>query len=112
MKRQKIIISITMKMYFIRRWGFIIDTQKPEKQYIQDYNTPVSMQGEWVIKSEDECFAVQLTASVKKEIVINLLWIPNPSPWKLPLASPQPSVSARILTPPLSHFYGIGKFKS
>lgn len=54
-------------------------TLKSLKTNIQRYNTPVSMQGEWVIKLEDECLAVQLTASVKKEIVINLLWIPDPS---------------------------------
>lgn len=58
------------------------------------------MQGGGVIKLEDECFAIQLTASAKKEIVINLLWIPYPSPWKLPLASPQPSISSMISTPP------------
>lgn len=38
------------------------------------------MQGGGVIKLEDECFAIQLTASAKKEIAINLLWIPYPSP--------------------------------
>lgn len=105
MKRPKIIISITMKMCFIRRWDSSL-TLKSLRSNIQHYNTPVSMQGAWVIKSEDECLAVQLTASVKKEIVINLLWILRPSPWKRlslaspPLASPPPSVSSGISTPP------------
>lgn len=88
-------------------------TLKSPKSNIPHYNTPVSLQGEWVIKLEDECFAVQLTASVKKEIVINLLWAPKPSPLKLSFASPQPlCIFKDFDMTPLSHFYGVWKFRS
>lgn len=81
-------------------------TLKSLKTNIQRYNTPVSMQGEWVIKLEDECLAVQLTASVKKDSYKLAL---DPGPL---FASTQANVSSKIWPLPLSHFCGTRKCKS
>lgn len=87
------------KTCFIRGSRSIFDPGSREKQY-PGLCQPIS-RGERVIKAQDEWLAAQLSAPVKRKIVLNSLFAPKRVPPPHPRASALPSGEA----PPCSSFF-------